>query len=305
MATKVPKTFIQSIDPSQIDSSGATGGQVLTFNGSTSTWVASAAPSVNVNNLYTTVGNASAGIFVKAVCFIPSDPGSGTWTAPAGCYTARVTIVGGGASGDVINPLNGTRSHFNYPTGSSTGSNQLFANGGFTNTPYNGSASTGGSAGWNGLNGVAVSININIPSGGRGATGNGGFGGAGGGGSGRNSSNGGGGSYGRGGSRGNLYGGGSGGISGDGSDSIVANTQSFGGGSPTLSYAALSLSNYNTAISENVGQGARSLDGAYGSFGGGGWCSAIVSVTPGQSYTYAVGAAGGAGASHGMVVIEW
>lgn len=39
MATKVPKTFIKSIDPSQIDSGGATSGQVLTYNGST--WLAS------------------------------------------------------------------------------------------------------------------------------------------------------------------------------------------------------------------------------------------------------------------------
>ena len=44
MATKVPKTLIKSIDPSQIDAGGATAQQVLTFNGSTSTWVASAAP---------------------------------------------------------------------------------------------------------------------------------------------------------------------------------------------------------------------------------------------------------------------
>jgi hypothetical protein len=41
MPTKVPKTLIKSIDPSQIDSGGATNGQVLTYNGST--WVAGAA----------------------------------------------------------------------------------------------------------------------------------------------------------------------------------------------------------------------------------------------------------------------
>ena len=41
MPTKVPKTFIKSIDPSQIDSGGAINGQILTYNGSTSTWVAS------------------------------------------------------------------------------------------------------------------------------------------------------------------------------------------------------------------------------------------------------------------------
>ena len=46
MATKVPKTFIKSIDPSQIDSGGATAQQVLTYNGTTNTWVASAAPSL-------------------------------------------------------------------------------------------------------------------------------------------------------------------------------------------------------------------------------------------------------------------
>lgn len=48
MPTKVPKTLIKSIDPSQIDSGGATAGQVLTYNGSTSTWVASAAPTGGV-----------------------------------------------------------------------------------------------------------------------------------------------------------------------------------------------------------------------------------------------------------------
>ena len=41
MATKVPKTLIESVDPSQINSGGATNGQVLVYNGSTSTWVAS------------------------------------------------------------------------------------------------------------------------------------------------------------------------------------------------------------------------------------------------------------------------
>ena len=41
MATRVPKTLIKSIDPSQIDSGGATNGQILTYSGSTNTWIAS------------------------------------------------------------------------------------------------------------------------------------------------------------------------------------------------------------------------------------------------------------------------
>jgi hypothetical protein len=60
MATKVPKTLIKSIDPSQIDSGGATNGQVLTYNGSTSTWVASSASTSVVllsSNGYTALGN--------------------------------------------------------------------------------------------------------------------------------------------------------------------------------------------------------------------------------------------------------
>lgn len=288
---------------SMIDPSGATNGQVLTFNGSTSVWVASAAPSINVNNNYTTVGNASAGIFASAVCFIPSDPGSGTWTAPAGCYTARVTIVGGGAGG----AGDGGRSHFNYPTGSITGANQMFADGGRDlNT-----SSNGGNAGWNGINNIAIGGTLvgngAIFTGGSGGAGGGGYGGGGGGGNG-----GGAGSYGSAGKSGEMsltgsYGSGSGGVNGSGGACIritVGSTGNFysfyvggrGGGSPTLSYAAALLSNFKDAIAQGVGQG---------NSGGAGWCSAIVSVTPGQSYTYAVGAAGGTGASYGMVVIEW
>lgn len=45
MTTKVTSSLINTISASQIQASGATTGQVLTYNGSTSTWVASAAPS--------------------------------------------------------------------------------------------------------------------------------------------------------------------------------------------------------------------------------------------------------------------
>ena len=44
MATKVTSSLINTISASQITAVGATAGQVLTYNGSTSTWVASAAP---------------------------------------------------------------------------------------------------------------------------------------------------------------------------------------------------------------------------------------------------------------------
>ena len=44
MATKVSKNLITSVDPSQLTTTGATAGQVLTYNASTTTWVASAAP---------------------------------------------------------------------------------------------------------------------------------------------------------------------------------------------------------------------------------------------------------------------
>lgn len=267
-----------------IDPSGATNGQVLTFNGSTSTWVASAAPTGG-SNIYTTVGNASAGIFVSAVCFIPSDPGTGTWTAPAGCYTARVTIVGGGKGG----PTNGTRSHFNYPTGSTTGANQLFADGGGNNF-------VGGNAGWNGINNLAIGAPTESAGGG-GGSGGGGYGGGGG----AASDDGYGGSYGRGGGYAATgCGGGSGGVGGDGTNG--GNSVGEGGGSPTLSYAATILSNFSASIAQNPGRGAGPAGHDAG--GGGGWCSAIVSVTPNQSYTYSVGV-GGAGAGNGMVVIEW
>lgn len=44
MPTKVTSSLINTINASQITAAGATAGQVLTYNGSTSTWVASAAP---------------------------------------------------------------------------------------------------------------------------------------------------------------------------------------------------------------------------------------------------------------------
>jgi hypothetical protein len=248
-----------------------------------------------VNNTYTTVGNASAGIFASAVCFIT---GAGNWTAPDGCYTARVTVVGGGGNPFLI----GGRSHFNYPTGSSAGSNQLYAGGGDN--------STGGSAGWNNIkvDGGSVGSESNriFGLGGQGKSGGGGYGGGGGGCTTGST----GGSYGCGGGKGMILyggGGGSGGVGGsglagisftpDGSSDSYGGAGGAGGGSPTLSYAATKLTNFSTAITQGVGRGAEG--GA-----GGGWCSAIVSVTPGQSYTYAVGS-GATGASYGMVVIEW
>jgi hypothetical protein len=259
-------------------------------------------------NIYTTVGNASAGIIVAAQCF---SSGSGTWTAPAGCYTARVTVVGGGA-GTVTA---GGRSHFNYPTGSSAGLNQLFANGGALGVGSGTNRGIGGSAGWN--NKIAAGGLVNDPGGygtgggggsggisgkgndgygtvargfgGAGTSGGGGYGGGGGGGGG---GNGGGGGFGRAGGNG---------ANGDGGE---------GGGAPMLSYAAALLPEFAKAISQNPGMGVGG--------GGGGWCSAIISVTPGNSYSWAVGAGGNTRPStgdvtkilpavigNGMVVIEW
>lgn len=299
MATKVSKNLITSVDPSQITTTGATAGQVLTYNNSTAQWVASAAPSPNPSSFYTTVGNASAGIFASAVCFIPSDPGTGTWTAPAGCFTARVTIVGSGAN----TTYSGNRSHFNYPSGSTTSANQLFANGGNVN-------GWGGSAGWNGVNNVAtggVGILINsLPYSGGGTGGCGGSGVGGGGGSSTyrgGTAGGGGGSFGVGGETSPINGNGGGGGGGVGGNGHVGGgvatgvtTGGAGGGSPTLSYVAYSLSTLSTVLS-SVGRGA--------SGGGGGWCSAIVSVTPGQSYSYSVGAGALYGGGVGIVLIEW
>lgn len=251
---------------------------------------------------YTIVGNASAGIFVQAKCYTS---GNGTWTAPAECYTARVTVVGGGAGNSA-----GERSHFNCPTGSSAGLNQLFANGGAAEVGSGTNKGIGGSAGWNnifvagglaydsggggnggggGSGGVAGNgkngHGVNRGLGGAGKSGGGGYGGGGGGGGGLN---GGGGSYGRSG-----YNGSSGFAGGE------------GGGSPTLSYAAALLPEFAAAISQSPGMGVGG--------GGGGWCSAIISVTPGKSYPWVVGAGGAAAkvipappkGGNGMVVIEW
>jgi hypothetical protein len=288
---------------SMIDPSGATNEQVLTYKESISAWT----PSDIMTN-YTTVGNASAGIFASAVCFIPSDPGTGTWIAPPGCYTARVTIVGGGGgSWGGGGGGNGTRSHFNYPAGSNTAANQMFADGGTINR-------TGGSAGWNGANNIAIGGNnsyFGIPEGGDGGCAAGGVGG--GGGKGSDLQTGGGGSFGMGAKMLTLAnslvisGGGSGGVNGKGASGVTGGGSSTsGGGGPTLSYAAYKLSNFATAFAQSLGLGA----GAIG--GGAGWCSAIVSVVPNQPYPYAIGTGGavgnptfGAYASYGMVLIEW
>jgi hypothetical protein len=257
-------------------------------------------------NTYTTVGNASAGIFVKAECFTS---GSGTWTAPDGCYTARVTVVGGGYGNRTFA---GNRSHFNCPTGSSAGLNQLFANGG---------GAVGGSAGWNNIivaGGGTTSSGIVMGIGAGGGGGSGGISGKGNDGSGAaarglggEGKSGGGGYGGGGGGFGGAGWGGSGGFGGGygraGGDGAGGNGGE-GGGAPMLSYAAALLPEFARAISQKPGMG---LEGA-----GGGWCSAIISVTPRNSYSWAVGAGGNysppsstkilpAVIGNGMVVIEW
>lgn len=253
---------------------------------------------------YTTVGNASAGIFVAAQCYTS---GSGKWTAPDGCYTARVTVVGSGCKyvwdGRPI-PINGQDSTFNYngPTITGTTKNQLIAKGGTGLKP-------GGGAGWNGVS-VTESF-VPITSGKSGAIAQG-----------KCAANGYGGCGGSGNPYSGVYGGGIGGksLGRNGSfapPNIVSNTglvgsiDSFGygasggiggnslgalgGGSPMFSSVATTNSDFASVIN-TCG------DGGYGGAAGG-WCMAIVQVTPKASYTYKVGAATGAGS--GMVLIEW
>ncbi len=64
--TKVTSSLINNISASQIQAAGATAGQVLTYDNSTSTWVASAAPSsspikvwINFNGTKDTTGATS------------------------------------------------------------------------------------------------------------------------------------------------------------------------------------------------------------------------------------------------------
>lgn len=273
---------------------------------------------------YTTFGNASAGIFAQAVCFIDGD--TGNWTAPPGCYTARVTLVAGGG-GAGVSSLDGGRSHFNYTNNiadTTPSLNQLFAEGGVSEA----SGGRGGRAGWNGFtltagsNKVTTGATIDAGVGGNGSTGNGGYGGCGGSGGYRGGATnigkgGGGGSFGRGGNPGTVGGaggggsGGTGGRGGDGSNgstSTASGAGGYGGGSPQLSYAATTLSNFQAALAQNPGQGVDSAEYEGGS-GGGGWCSAIVATIPGNSYSYKAGAKGsgsvGLSGSYGMVVIEW
>jgi hypothetical protein len=279
--------------------------------------------STNMVPEYTLVGNASAGIFASAECFTNGD--SDVWTAPAGCYTARVTLVAGGG-GTGTTSTNGGSSYFNYTTNPidvDTSQNQLIAEGGDAES----AGGAGGRAGWNGYS-IATKAPKVISdavkdggAGGEGRSGNGGYGGGGGaggyrGGSSNAGKGGGGGSFGRGGNPGNLGGaggGGSGGVGGNGgdgchgSDSTTASGGGgYSGGSPQLSPAATRLDKFRSAIAQNAGQGADSAEYEGGS-GGGGWCSAIVSVVPGQTYSYSAGQ-GGTGTvngSYGMVVIEW
>jgi hypothetical protein len=258
-------------------------------------------------NTYTTVGNASAGIFVAAKCYVNGEKGS--WVAPAGCYTARVTVVGGGGSSGGNGAQVGGRSHFNYPSGSSPSLNQLFANGGSFGYGTSKSTNKGGDAGWNnivvtgGNGGVSPSYGtLTGGFGGNGKIGNGGVGGGGGGA----------------GSPGQL-GGGAGGLNGDGANggstdgsglSYISN--SSGGGIIQLSTIATSLPKFISAINANVGKGGTTTYTGYSNGAGGGWCTAMVNVIPGNSYSYAAGIGGpkttnvpSVAASYGMVVIEW
>ena len=278
MATKVSKSLITSVDVSQINTTGSDAGKVLTSNGSTLNWVAS-------SNI------APTDVYTSAVCYIPSSPGTGSWTAPAGITSARVTIVGGGGGGSlgIITGITaGGRSHFNYATGTTPSTSQLYANGGGAATSI--ASGTGGASGWLNLQSTTSTTRAEASTlgvGGRGTDG---------------------------------------GNSNPGVLSIygyplfyMQDPVSFV--TPRFSLAALSLANFTTAFSQASGIGR----GGYGSNsnnpnrggGGGSWCSVVVSVTPEASYSYGVGAAGVNGATpsggvntqiqpcHGMVLIEW
>jgi hypothetical protein len=270
---------------------------------------------------YTTVGNASAGIFVKAECFTS---GSGNWVAPEGCTSARVTVVGGGGGQTLIwsgaTYYSGSNSKFNYTGNSITGTskNELIGQGAYnvSHVWY------GGGAGWNGLSVLGGSSIGTSPTpvypereaftigqgftDAQGKVGNGGFGGGGGyGGGGKGVSLG----------RNALYstisfqtyaGGGSvysftrwkinvSWLGSGGSGGINGNSQGIlGGGSPIFSHAAYNLSNF-TNIINTCGDGIAA----------GGWCTAVVNVIAGQPYSYTVGSAGNNGGNGGIVLIEY
>jgi hypothetical protein len=226
---------------------------------------------------YTTVGNASAGIFVDATVYQTPNQ-TGTWRAPAGCHSARVTLVGG----SVVGITKGTASRFNYPSGTTPQQNQGYADGGSSN-------GLGGDAAWNGVKFLGA---IGTPAFGiNGYAGEGGCaaGGCGGGGGGVGDLMASGGSWGGSGdvstpnSTTNRIGaGGSGGVNGNGGRGGT-NSGGAGAGRITLSYKAL----LQLVATTRYG---------YGAGGGAGWCTFIVSTTPGQDYSYTVGS---------LVVIEW
>jgi len=248
---------------------------------------------------YTTVGNASAGIFVKAECFVNGE--NGIWTAPDGVYTARVTVVGGGGRTG-----KGGRSHFNCPTGFTTIMNQIFANGGTgrkpTDAQYGGN---GGGVAWNGINNHASDGNgpagYSGPGGGlsRGTIANGGYGYGGNAGSHGNpssiSTNTGGGTS----IICRVYG-------------ILGNINGAGGGAntgnpPEFSYAAALNNKFVAALRQNNNRGpgcGAPPSNSRGGGGGAGWATALVSIEPKKQYTYAAGIAESE-AGYGMVLIEY
>lgn len=270
----------------------------------------------NSDTAFTSNGNAKIGIFADAVCFTSSTSGTGTWTAPDGCYSARVTVVGSGASDLGA----GNRSHFNYPSGVTPGLNQLYADGG--------TSAIGGGAGWNGVNVVGGAHGYGTGSnGGNGGAGESmyggrGVGGGGGGSAGKVTTNGyvlgwSGGGYGANGEEPIIggstvgYGGGSGGISTNPNFPRNPGPKHLGGGHLPLSQAVLNLNTYCRAMSGSLTPYEKGWPG-YGNCGaGGGWCTALVDTTPGSVYEYGVGAfsriTGGnqRQGGPGIVVIEW
>jgi microcystin-dependent protein len=300
--------------------SGATHGQVLTYNGNTASWFAGAATggsslpvgqagqvlvhngitwaAADSNSTYTIIGNARAGIFADAVCFVATSPGSGLWKVPTGVTSIRVTCVGAGSNwiyydnypggggawctvtllvtpGAVlpysVGAFPGGATRFNYTTGTAPAAN--------SNGIYAGGASTltGGTAAWNGVSfaggGYVNDQTYGITGGGYGGAGGeaaGGVGGGGGGGFG-------GGGWGRaatgnGGGGGGLFSGqgsiadssyyvsyGGGEGHGGSSGNTLSYTSGAGGGRVPLSYKASILISGRT-----FGQGSTSADGAGG-----------------------------------------
>lgn len=119
MPTKVSKSLITSIDPSQITTTGATAGQVLTFNSSTSTWSPSAVPSSlpnlpntafpNYNSLSAIITNGTYDNVVRQtsvngyLIITGTTTYSGRYFLYVGTTSNPTTLVAQGGDDDTVN----------------------------------------------------------------------------------------------------------------------------------------------------------------------------------------------------------